>query len=313
MAQAMTNLYETLRRWCLVQLLMFCLFLIAFEQTHATEVTPSHVFQTSRIALVELEQVFAVQNLSFGGVERQREQRFPRHVWQKAREVLVKLEQFKERVGLTAHEIPPFVQREVRPEDVKRLADRILADVELVKKHLGVRDPIPSVSFKDGYQPTDVYNNMARISAMLDVLSSTAVKPSDVYRVIDTAVQVLRQIHQNKNPNIEWVYEGEVVEGQSPRDVFGVAISLLDKLDMLAHKQGYSIQGGVAKVQSRVGRIAPVHVLGVMNIILADVNAMAWNFNNMVAVKLAPHVEGKIPSDVYNKSLEAIALVDALL
>ncbi len=287
--------------------------LFSLSAVQADDVTPSHVYQVANTAVRELQEVLSAKKIKRQHLDLEASPRRPRHVLQKAREVFVKLQNIRLLLNLPPIEVPPLSVGRIAPVDVKIQTNRILDAVRELYQTSGKKTLVDLVRFRSGKTPTDVYAQMAQISSMLDELQETAVKPSDVFRFSVTVKQVLEEIYKIKMNGALPSYEIAPVTGKSPRDVFQLGRVLHAKLEVLEAKHGYNIDGGVGEVKAKAGRVTPSDVLDLMNIILADVNAMKLPAGVQHVTQLPAYEGRKTPSDVFQEISKSIYIVDALL
>lgn len=293
---------------------VYVLCLLTFVSVaQAEEVTPSHVYQVANTAERELHHILTSMGKRVtwkggeGGVRR------PRHVLQKAREVFSKLQKLHFKFGVKAVDVPPLSAGRVLPADVKQQLDVMLVEIRGLKKIYAVEGNVEPAGYRGGRRPTDVYRKLAQISGELDVLLETAVKPGDVYRCAVTVRKLLEAIYAEATGGGFLNLYVTPALGKSPRDVFLRGYMLLEKLRKLEQQGVYGIDGGIGEVARRAGHVAPTDVLDLMNIILADVNAMTLEAGVKHVTELVPYEDGIIPSDVYSEISKSILIVDALL
>lgn len=288
------------------------LFFLFFDIGFAEKITPSHVFLISQETLNELDVIFKEKNLEKQTIYLDFNEKRPRHVWQKSREVLDKISKLKAEFHLQQEAVPPVQVKEIEPGDVYLLAKSILRQTRELKEFYSIYTPAKSAEFLQGKAPKDVYQNMTQISRMLDRLLQTSIRPEDVYRVILTAKLALKEIYDVAESK-KAISPISPEKGKSPRNVYKKAYALLSKLDELTNHSNYQIEGGVVKLDRKVGRITPSEVMDLMNHILAEINAIKSVAGLKNPLELPLVEKGKTPSDVYNETLEAIAITEALL
>lgn len=292
---------------CLVLVFLFV------PQARAQEVMPSYVYQTAEAVDRELGLILELQGIRPAHYEETSEARRPRHIMQKVRESYSKLQKLQETRKLPVILVPAFSASRIVHADVKLYVDRLLVDVRKLKKAYAIRKNIVTAGYRGGKNTTDLYNKMAQISSKFDVLLGVAVLPSDVYRLAVTVRQLLEEVYRHKTTGQSLNVSLDPVSGKSPKDVFRHGYLLHGKLKKLEQQQDFRIDGGVGGVRPKKGRISPTDVLDLMNIILADVNAITLSVGLQHVTELVPYEGGKIPSDVYNEISKAIRIVEALL
>lgn len=288
-----------------------CVFILVSHVAHA-KVTPNQVYQVTENIVLELavfhEKNFTKANATVEALT----PRKPRHVLQKAREVFQKLQALRYINGLTPNSIDPVPARAITPGDVKVLVDKILSDVKELQSVYGINASPKEAPLPSGKNPTDVYANLIRVSQSLDGLGIPAVVPNDVYQVAQTVVNQLAMIYSNaKGKDI--TVRKMLVQGKSPKDVYDQAFALVGTLKKLSDDGRLSVAGGVVLPTRKDNSISPSHVLDLMNVVLAEVNAMKISAGILEPTELAIMSSGKTPSDVFQLVQQSQRIVEGML
>ena len=165
-------------------------------EADAAPITPDDVYRVTGMINGELE-LLHESNDSIPTVDINAPDltpRRPRHVLQKAREVLLKVQLLRKINGLPESALPPMPLREVRPADVKKMVDLIEQDIVALRPVFGVTKSPVSVPRPSGKRPTDVYADLDRATARLDVLGIPRIVPNDIYRVALTIIGDLEKV-----------------------------------------------------------------------------------------------------------------------
>ncbi len=195
-------------------------------------------------------------------------------------------------------------------QDTKILLGHISDEVMALMRVYAVTETIKLNSSNRVVLPTDLYENVDRISRMVSALErseNVVVEPTHVYRLANTIVIELQRFSENTPPNIT------ASNGKRPRDVYNKAHILLQKIEQLSRNPNYKVKGGVVLLKKDGGHIIPADVFNVLVNVLAEVDAMDRSIGTTSVFRLAPIEQHKTPSDVFDKVSEAIALVEALL
>ncbi len=304
--------------FCTILRRFFVWFLIIFPALNVTSFAestntfPAHIFEISEKILNELIVIYEERGFRQPSIDIEVKQRQPRHVWVKTSGILIKIQKIKTANGLRVSEIPPLSVEQIHLIGVIQLTKRVLREVLEIKSAFGIDKPAKRARYRNSRTTTDVYKNMARISLMLDKIVETSVKPADVYRVIVTIKTSLLRIHNFQDRQKEiGVYEIE--SRKSPRNVYVKTHLLLNNIIKMSEKPGYMPEGGVIALKLKGGRTMPSDVINVMQNILAEVYAIETKIGTTAKTQLVPLIPGKTPSDVYNKTMEAIAITEAIL
>lgn len=274
------------------------------------QTTPDHVYQVVDNVKAELAEMLKANLSNPPQVKVNLTERKPRHVLQKAREVYGDVQKLRKIKGLGENSLPTFPVRAVKPADVRVLADKILVDVQEVRKKTGAAAPAPA-ALPSGKTPTDVYGNLVQVKASIDELGVPVTTPNDVYQVALTIISDIEKVRAAKGVTTT-VAEPAVSRGKEPKDVYEVAYKLLGKVKALTNKDGYGIPGGVIMPTKVSGRITPAEVIDLLNNILAEIGAVKVAVGSTAVTEFTGPQSGKTPSDVYDALVKAGALVDTL-
>jgi len=274
------------------------------------QTTPDHVYQVVDNVKAELAEMHKANLSDPHQVKVNLTERQPRHVLQKAREVYGDVQKLRNVNGLDGKPLPTFPVRKVTPADVRELADKILADVQDVRKKTKTPAPAPA-ALPSGKTPTDVYGNLVQVKASIGELGVPVIVPNDVYQVALTIISDIEKVRAAKGVTTA-VAEPADSKGKTPKDVYAVAYKLLGKIKALTEKKGYGIPGGVIMPNKVSGRITPADVIDLLNNILAEVGAVKVAVGSSAKTEFAGPQSGKTPSDVYDAMVKAGALVDTL-
>ncbi len=291
-----------------------CLLVVPGPTATAQQATPSHAFQVidtvnAELALLhEANESGPANDPNAPALTPRR----PRHVLQNALLVHAKVQALRQLCGLSASPRPALPANEVTPKDVKALLTAILQDTRTLRAVFGVEAPAVEKPFVDGKQPLDVYRQITNASLQLDGLGIPAVVPNDVYRRALEVHDALREVvvaRRGTAPDIK-----RTSRGKTPRDVYDVAFTLLERLKLLAERRpAFAIPGGVILPNKRGGAIMPSHVIALMNDALGEIHSMRIVSGFDPPLARAPAQSGKTPSDVFDAVRTSVDLVDMLI
>lgn len=291
------------------------LCVVAATNVTAQTVTPSHVYQVVDNVNAELALMHTANNSNSSGDKKAPAltKRRPRHVIQAARMVLLKVQALRAINGLAKNPVPPFPVREVLPADVKKIVERILADVRDLRAKFDVTGPSPSVALKSGKTPTDVYGNLIRASLQIDGLGIPRVVPNGVYQVAMTIIGDLKKVRTARGITAEVKFQAGG-KRKRPKHVFDRGVELLAAIKSLsATNPNLAIPGGVVMPNKRSGKIRPGHVMELLNNVLAEISAVKVKVGAKTPTELAPMPSGKSPSNVFDAVSTALAMVKDLM
>ncbi|MBL0708160.1 MAG: hypothetical protein JJW00_03840 [Sulfurimonas sp.] len=225
----------------------------------------------------------------------------PRHVYQKAIESTEKLIRFKEMEGFYKSNIPSQPFREVTPDEVYELVNRIDVTLTLIlrknyDKSIKEYKYLLSKKITANKTPSDVYNNLWKISDNIDRLSGSTYTPNETYilaQKIDRNIDDILNYFQVKNDKIS-LNEASV---KSPRDVFNESIKLYETLKKTRRRANIQTQNITIPQEKN---ITPNSVYNALRIIIASINSFKISYSiaqNKVIDQES--VTGKTPTDVY--------------
>lgn len=269
--------------------------------------TPSHVYQTVSNIGAELNLLHDANLSSPKSNAPRYKGRRPRHVYQKAREVLIKVNTLRWLNGVSRVEIPQPPAREIVPGDVNVMVDASLQAVRGLRGIFGVSVKSRPAPLVTGKTPSDVYNNLARVSVMIDGLGIPSIVPNDVYRLMQTVMNEFAAIKRTRDSGTD-VGGASKSKGKSPKHVYFKGLDLLKALKKLTANSNYSIAGGVKLIEQTSGNVSPGHVLDLIGNILAEVSAIKSRLGIKDAMVFAAPPSGKTPSDVFDSLEQAIVI-----
>ncbi len=278
----------------------------------AADVTPSHVFQVVDNIHNELALLHQANHSTPQVSEHSMSTRRPRHVFQKGREVLLKVQSLRQLNGLAVSAVPPFPTTEITPGNVRRIMDQILRDLQGLRPVLGVRQDAVVAPLPSGKTPTDVYINIDKAGQAVDSLGIPAVVPNDVYRMVATLVNEVRLVVKVTGGNADMPMKTGS-KRKKPKHVYAELYHFLEDLQAACvKKSAYCLPGDLVLPTRPSGRIKPAQVLDVVNNALAEMGALKVKLGVNSPTQLAEAVSGKTPSDVFDATVTARALVSAL-
>lgn len=304
---------------CLVFTLLASLFFSANAHSTVTSsnafrnVSPSDVYRVVDDVYAELLLMQAANFSTLPPIQtRSIRNRFPRHVFQKGREVFIKVQQLRYINGLSVNEVPAIPTQQVMPKNVKVMMEHILQDIRDLRSAYAVMKEIEPAAKVSGKSPTKVYENISRVNALVSSLNIPSIVPNDVYRLITTVNNVIRDILTTQKVTVAGISISPS-ENKQPKDVFQETLKLISQVNGLCQlKDIFCISGGVVAPIQLSGRIRPAEVLELMNNLLADVVQIKINLGDQSANPLAPDPSGKTPSNVFDEVSRARALIRLL-
>ncbi len=164
-----------------------CIFLVLvgwpLPSWAGMEVTPSEVY--AEAVRIEKEVNLIKDHLGITAVKTvvpTRMQFLPRHSWQIGYLILSKINFFRQQQGfpvLVPNNLNPVL--ELEPVVVYEQTQRILMELGLVKKRLGIGGEVPPQEVIPGKKPLDVVNKLLSISGQWDIINQGKLTPKDSY------------------------------------------------------------------------------------------------------------------------------------
>ena len=278
------------------------------------QMTPNHVFQVTERSVHLLEKVNEANFSSPKYPASNAEQARPGHVLQLARDVWRKTQLLRFMNGLPTYALDPVPARKITPADVKETVDQVYEQLAGVLPAYGIASAPDEPPLPTDKTPTDVFNNLLRLSAALDSLGVPATVPNDVHQIADTVLQdALRLADLTNSSAAGSVADGvEGVSGKSPKDAFEEAASLLKDIETLTQSDArFAITGGFSIPKSKQ-KVSPSDVMIVLLRARAELNALRVAMNDTSVSANAPYKGGKTPSDVVTAVMKARAVVQHL-
>jgi len=282
--------------------------------SNAQSITPSHVYQVVDQVNAELTLLFAADLATppKSAGEPEKAKRNPGHVISKAREALMKVQTLRYVNGLILKTVKTSPVRKIVPADVKGIVDQLLVDVRELRPAYKITQKAPDIALKPGKSPTDVYNNLSISLAMIDALNIPKTAPNDVYRAALSIVDDIIKIRAGSGVKAR-VRKPAKSKGKKPADAYNQGYAILVSVKKLgATSSKLAALSKIVLPTRKTKKISPAAVLELLN----NVSAELLPFKMMVGAnkpsKIAKPQSGKTPSDVFDITAYAQALVDDL-
>ncbi len=267
-------------------------------QAAPVEITPSDVYAQAVLIEKEVELLKRHYHVATKSdvVPVEAELR-PRHVWQNAHLIQVKLNIFRTRHGLPSMSpvtLQPLLQ--VDPRLPWAQTQRILTEIKIIKRLLGVPGEASAVSPVQGKRPIDVFNKLNQVSYDLDTLNGEAINPAYVYaeamRSYEDVTALLRRlgIPDTAAPPPKPV-------NAQPRDALIAAFALMSEVQRLQRLAGLETVN--FKAFDKTEKVVPSDVFNMVSMNLAELQMLKAKLG--MAQDITPPAalhEGKTPSDV---------------
>jgi len=174
-----------------------------------------------------------------------------------------------ERLGVetgarTARSAPavPLLQ-DLRPGHVLQMIDAVLAQVDEIKKRLGITEHGTDAVIDTSRQPSDVLGVLMRVNRELSCLLEHAFSPRDVYRVVALASAYAARLTSTVVTPQPAVFERR----RRPTDCYHQLEVCLAKVGALVVRRG----GAALQVHDTPSAITPSDVYDLANLVLCEV------------------------------------------
>jgi hypothetical protein len=224
-----------------------------------------------------------------------------RHVYQKGVESIEKATRFKVAEGFFKSNIPTQPFKKVTPDEVYELVDRLDNMVTLIleKNYDKSIKPYKYTLSKNIYYdktPSDVYNNLWKISNTLDKLLGSEYTPNETFmlaREIEHKVDNILAFLKVKNTHQKIKVSG----AKSPRDVFDESLKLYETLKKIKKRANIKTQNiDIPKEKN----INPNSVYNALRIIIASINSFNIIYDiEDICIEQQGTITKKTPTDVY--------------
>lgn len=282
------------------RLILFIVLFCVFFKGQADEIiiTPSEVY--SQVLLIEKETELVKRHLNntkqptpvteiVADIQ-------PRHVWQKGYMLQIKLVAFRRKQGMDG--LAPVVlepRKDVKAQDAWAQTQRILAEIRIIRKFLGISGEVgvaPPVADK---KPVDVFNKLAQLEAEWDALTGAGFDASYAFaqtlRLNEDVDMILRQLS---------VFDNAIPPAKNPTtipaDSVAQAFLVLEQVQRLQKLAGLEIVD--LSAFRKTEKATPADVFNMVCLILAEVQQIKDRIGLKHAITpAATYQEGKKPAD----------------
>lgn len=173
-------------------------FALCVSATHASEITPSHVYQRSEQLLLAVQQIRSAEKITAKAkVPSVQIDKSPLQVYVKSLEVRTKVAYLQRKYKLQPLPAVDIPLRNIAPKEVYQSLAQLQFALQPIQQRLGV-ETLPQVPFIKGKTPANVYENLWKVSYSLDELVGS-ISPNLVYQNMLYALEDTRAIAQKLN------------------------------------------------------------------------------------------------------------------
>ncbi|MCI5143571.1 MAG: hypothetical protein D3909_17980, partial [Candidatus Electrothrix sp. ATG1] len=253
---------------------LFCFFVfVAGARAELVEITPSEVY--SQVMQIDKEVELLKKHL---GLRREKEADIyrgnlrPRHAWEKSYVVQVKINVLRKKFGLPRNE-PNNIEPELNlsPGLVFEQSQRLLAELRVLKKRLGITVQVSAPQQFSGKQPIDVFNRLHHISYQLDVLNREEINPNyvfaEVMRIYEDVAVLLKALHLR-----DQTYPPGKEQEVTPADSLTATFELIAEIQRLQKMAG--IERTDFSIFQKKELVLPSDVFNLVSMALAELQTI---------------------------------------
>jgi len=239
----------------------------------------------------------------------------PIHAYQKAIEAIEKSIKTKMQMGFYPSQVPTSPIRKITPSEVYELVLRLDGIVTLLLHKLGdtkVDNYIYKLDKKvyTDKVPSDVYNNLWKISNTFDVLLAKEYTPNETYLLaskIQNKVNLLLKKLKIKNST----KQVEVDDVKTPADVLVLTIELFNELKHIQKRLNVEIANVVIPKEKNITPNSVYNALRIVNATLNEI-LIQLKIDDENLVKNYHIPKDKTPTCVYANVLKTIKMVQLI-
>lgn len=224
-------------------------------------------------------------------------QLLPRHSWQKSYLIQLKINLFRRQRGfpvLAANNLEPVLRME--PVLVYEQTQRLLTEICLLKKRLGISQVVPPQPIEEAKRPLDVFNKLNSISLQWDVINRSEISPTDVYAEV-------KRLNEDVDVILNYLNVQDTAFPPPKKSSARSVEMLVSSFVLLAEVQRLQQLAGIARVDFELFKndenVLPSDVLNMVSVILAELQTLKAHLglNNRLTPPVEQHSE-KLFADV---------------
>jgi len=230
----------------------------------------------------------------------------PQHVYSKTLEVLDKINLYRIKISSGASVVPNYPLRKITPQEVFDLS--LLVDDNLLKiyQNAGIKSSswliISTPKEYTDKTPSDVYNNVWKISNVLDsLLGLQSFTPNETFqkaRELSDEIDIVYKALNGEKVSVVRNKKKRIEDRVEPKDVFRKSEKILG-LILKAQRRAGMFDVDYISVPTE-GVINPSDVYNQVRLIEAELTELKVFLGISKRAEKAPSVEGKQPLDVFN-------------
>ena len=221
----------------------------------------------------------------------------PKHTWQLTYIIFSKINIFRSKINLPrimVNSMEPVL--DINPLLTFEQTQRLLAEIAILKIHLGITQYISSPGKISGKQPIDVFNQLQKISLEMDLLNKELIHPtyvfSEVMRIDTDISSILRWLKLEDTS-----YPPAKEENVTPKDSLDATYELMEEIYRLQRILGVGLTD--FSLLRRQGKILPSDVYLMVGMCLAELQPVKARMGISILTPPAESYDFKTPADVH--------------
>jgi len=287
-------------------------------QYHSTTLkkTPNDVYGVTQEILEKLNTLKGIRGISkqakkppyIYGLE-------PIHAYQKGIEAIEKAMRLKEQSGFFPSQVPNSPIRKITPSEVYELVLRLDGIVTLLLKKFGDKN-VENYVYKlnkpvyINKTPSDVYNNLWKISNQIDVILAKEYTPNETY-MLSEKLQAKVKLILKKLSIKQNILQEKIEENKTPHDVFVLSIRFFDLLKQMQDRLNVGNSNIIIPNEKNVTPNTVYNTLRIINAALNEI-LIDLDIETEELLKNCKLETNKTPTDVYVKMMQTFQMVELL-
>lgn len=295
-----------------------CIAILLLVSLEAKEITPNDVYAQVMLIRDDVHSLLKYYGIKHDdkGIEKASIENIllkPRDVWQKTYEIMIKINILRKEHGLPVIEPVNMAPVEhLNPDLVYEQTQRILTELKIFETRLSIPQSKYNLKKVHHKTPSDVFNALNDISAMMDILNKNRVTPSFVFganmRVYDDIGLILDAlgIEDNTIPTQKDI-------DSTPNDTADTGLKILQKIAQL------QVLSGIDTVDFnalRKPKQTPSDVFSITQMILAELQTIKAYLGITTITPTASAYKTKTPAEVdqlMSWNLRKLELINSLI
>ncbi len=286
------------------------IFILFAGNTTAQTQSPAHMFQHTERLLREVHLIRQAQGVTEPAREPSvQTHKLPLHLYAKSLEVLEKTARAQQALGMSPVEVPLLPVRRLRSDEVFVLLETILKEVRRIKSHHKISGDIEEPEFLSDKSPADVYENLWRVSYLLDALTGP-LTANHVFRNTQYIRAEIRLIADHLKVSLPEATPASLPQHITAADVLVEIFQNLYRVATFEQKIGLA---ALHPPQFPTGEIIPSDPYDASSLLLTELVRIKVELEITQPVSPLPLPEGKTSTEVYKQVLITEKHMETLL